>query len=78
MGNIEYKQIAKARVQKNRNIVISRCSKGGYTLAQQLEVVEDDKVIPVYLKGAFHVDDVQGLIELRDAINLVVNIADKH
>jgi hypothetical protein len=68
----EYKPIAKAQVKSNRSIVISECSKGGFTIAQQLDMVENGKVIPVYLKGAFHVDNVEGLTEIRDAINLVI------
>lgn len=76
-NNIKYTPVAKARVNKNRSIVISECSRGGYTLAQQLDVVEDDNIIPVYLKGAFHVDSVDGLVELRDAVNLVISKAVK-
>lgn len=70
--NIDYKEIAKAKVQEKRNVVISECSKGGFTIAQQLEVHEGNHCTNVYLKGAFHVDDRQGLMNLRDAINVVL------
>jgi hypothetical protein len=76
VSSVEYKQLAKAKVSVNRNIVISECSKGGYTLAQQLDVNEKNATMNVFLKGAFHIDDVEGLIELRDAINLVISQQD--
>lgn len=73
-NKIEYNEISKAKVSDSRNIVISSCSKGGFTIAQQLEANENGKITTVFLKGAFHVDDIQGLYELRDAINLAIKI----
>lgn len=69
---IEYKEIAKAKVSDARNIVISECSKGGFTIAQQLEAKEGDKTTTVFMKNAFHVDEVDGLRNLRDALNAVL------
>ena len=57
--------------------MVSNCSKGGFTIAQQLEAKEDDKVTTVFMKGAFHVDDIHGLYNLRDAINLAIQITEK-
>ena len=73
-NKIEYNEISKAKVSNSRNIVISSCSKGGFTIAQQLEANENGKITTVFMKGAFHVDDIQGLYELRDAINLAIKI----
>ena len=73
-NRIEYNEISKAKVSDSRNIVISSCSKGGFTIAQQLEANENGKVTTVFMKGAFHVDDIQGLYELRDAINLAIKL----
>ena len=75
-NKIEYLEISKAKVAKKRNAVISKCSKGGYTIAQQLETEEDGKTISVFLKGAIHVEDRKGLLALRDAINFVLNNED--
>lgn len=75
-NNIEYKELSKAKVMDSRNIVISTCSKGGFTIAQQLVTIEGDKTTSVFLKGAFHVDDVKGLYELRDAVNLAIKITE--
>lgn len=73
-SKIEYNEISKAKVSDSRNIVISTCSKGGFTIAQQLEANENGKVMTVFMKGAFHIDDIHGLYELRDAINLAIKI----
>ena len=75
-SKIEYNEISRAKVSDSRNIVISTCSKGGYTIAQQLVAQEDGKTTSVFMKGAFHVDDVHGLYELRDAINLAIQIGE--
>lgn len=76
-NKIEYNEISKAKVSDSRNIVISSCSKGGFTIAQQLEANENGKITTVFMKGAFHVDDVKGLYELRDAINLAIKISEE-
>ena len=70
--DIEYAQYAKAKIQDKRSIVISSCSKGGFTIAQQLEVEEGPRFTSVFLKGAFHVDNVEGLINIRDALNTAI------
>ena len=74
-----YSEISRAKVSDTRNIIISDCSKGGFTIAQQLIVAEDDKPsITVFMKGAFHIDDVQGLYELRDALNLAIEVCESN
>lgn len=73
MGNdIMYVELAKAKIQERRNIAISECSKGGFTIAQQLEVNEGNRTTSVFLKGAFHVSNISGLINLRDALNVAI------
>lgn len=74
MSNIEYEELSRAKITDSRNIVISSCSKGGFTIAQQLEAKENDKTTSVFLKGAFHVDNTSGLYNLRDALNLAIKI----
>lgn len=76
-NKIEYCELSKAKITDSRNIVISRCSKGGFTVAQQLEAKENDKVTTVFMKGAFHVDDIHGLYNLRDAINLAIKMEEE-
>lgn len=74
----EYNEISRAKVTDSRNIVISSCSKGGFTIAQQLEAKENDKTTSVFLKGAFHVDDVHGLYNIRDAVNLAIKVTEEN
>lgn len=73
----EYFELSKAEVAGSRNIVISECSRGGFTIAQQLVAKEENgKSTTVFMKGAFHVEDVHGLYNLRDAINLAIQITE--
>lgn len=76
-SKIEYTELSRAKVTDSRNIVISSCSKGGFTVAQQLQAKENDKTTSVFLKGAFHVEDVNGLYNLRDAVNVVIKMAEE-
>jgi len=74
---VEYNEISRAKVTDSRNIIISACSKGGFTIAQQLEAKENNKITSVFLKGAFHVDDLHGLYNIRDAINLAIKVTEE-
>ena len=77
-SKVEYNEISRAKVTESRNIVISACSKGGFTIAQQLEAKENDKTTSVFLKGAFHVDDIHGLYNIRDAVNLAIKVTEEN
>lgn len=77
-SKIEYHELSRAKVTDSRNIVISNCSKGGFTIVQQLEVKENDKTTSVFMKGAFHVEDIHGLYNLRDAVNLAIKISEEN
>ena len=77
-SKIEYNEISRAKVSDSRNIVISACSKGGFTIAQQLEEKENDKITSVFLKGAFHMDDIHGLLNIRDEVNLAIKITEEN
>ena len=50
-SKIEYHELSKAKITDSRNIVISSCSRGGFTIAQQLEAKENDKTTSVFMKG---------------------------
>ena len=77
-SKIEYHELSRAKVTDSRNIVISNCSKGGFTIAQQLEAKENDKTTLIFMKGAFHVEDIHGLYNLRDAVNLAIKISEEN
>ncbi len=76
-NKVEYNELSRAKITDSRNIVISACSKGGFTVAQQLEAKEGDKITSVFMKGAFHIEDVNGLYNLRDAINLAITVSEE-
>lgn len=77
-SKIEYHELSRAKVTDSRNVVISNCSKGGFTIAQQLEAKENDKTTSVFMKGAFHVEDIHGLYNIRDAVNLAIKISEEN
>ena len=77
LARTEYNEMSRAEISKSRNVVISECSRGGFTIAQRLEIQEGSKTTMVFLKGAVHVDDVNGLLNLRDAINAAIELANK-
>lgn len=64
-----YTELSNAEITENRNIVISECSKGGFTVAQQLKA-DGTKV---FMKGALHIDNLEGLYNLRDALNVAID-----
>lgn len=69
-----YSEVARAKISEKRSIVVSECSKGGYTVAQQIELEENGEKMNVYMKGAFHVDSVEGLLNIRDVVNAAIDI----
>ena len=66
---VHYTELSNAEITENRNIVISECSKGGFTVAQQLKA-DDAKV---FMKGALHIDNLEGLYNLRNALNVAID-----
>lgn len=70
---VEYTEISRAEVTKKRNVVVSECSRGGYTIAQQITVDEGENTTSLFMKGAIHVDDVDGLKRLRDALTVCID-----
>ena len=65
-----YTELSNAEITENRNIVISECSKGGFTVAQQLKA-DGTKV---FMKGALHIDNLEGLYNLRNALNVAIDM----
>ena len=71
-NDAKYVELAHARVQENKDLVISKFSRGGYTIVQQIEFDEDGYKMRVPLKGAFHIKESEGLYNLRDALNVAI------
>lgn len=73
MANNGFKELAKAKIQDKRNIVISEnLDKGGFELAQQLVVTEGSKQTLIFIKGSIHIDNLEGIYLLRDACNEII------
>ena len=74
MEKITYKEIACAKVNENKSLVISECSKGGFTLGQKMTVEDNGKKIDIFLKGAIHLDSVESLENIRNAFEKAVDL----
>ena len=74
---IKYEEISKANISDARNLVISYCSKGGFTLAQQMLAKDGKLEVAVFLKGATHIKDIEALVRVRDAINIAIQVAEE-
>ena len=76
-SKMQYKELSNAQIEPKRRLVISDCSKDGqhqgFTIAQQIEVEEGKKTTRVFLKGGIHIENVDGLYNLRDAVNDAIN-----
>lgn len=78
MGRIEYSELASANIKEKRDAVISSCSKGGFTLAQRMVVEEGKKKTFVYLKNAIQIENIEGLYNLRDALNVAIDLVEQN
>lgn len=74
---MKYDQLGVSRITKNRNCVVSKCDNGGFTIAQQLEVVESSKPTKVFLKGAIFVDSFENFKKLAKMMNDVVAVVEE-
>lgn len=73
----KFQELAKAKINPSKNIVISRnLVRGGFAIAQQLIVKDGFKTLPIFLQGAIAIESLEGLYELRDAINEALNVAE--
>lgn len=72
-----FEELSSASINDSKDIIISQHIKGGYTLGQRLNVEDNGRRTSVFLKNAFHVDNLSGLYNLRDAINLAIHKIEK-
>ena len=72
MAKSSFVEIANATLSNKRQAIISRLDDGSYTIGQKLEVKDGEKTMNVFLKGALHAENLEGLQNLRDALNVVL------
>lgn len=63
-----YKEVSRAQISKSKAFVLSECSKGGYTLAQQMSVIDETtgRPVTVFLKGAIHISNISTLEKISN------------
>lgn len=63
-----YKEVSRAQISKSKAFVLSECSKGGYTLAQQMSVIDETtgRPVTVFLKGAIHISNIGTLEKISN------------
>lgn len=55
---VVYTEIGAVDISPTRRVVLSARSRGGYTLAQQIDVTEDNgEKTQLFIKGAFHISN---------------------
>lgn len=71
---IIYHKLDSIALGVNKRLVISSCSEGGFTLAQQARYVDDDGSEHwVFLKGATHIPNVDALIDMQEMIQSAIH-----
>ena len=69
-NKINFEELSKAKIKDKRFAIISRNNlNNGFTIAQQLVVPDGSEVLKIFIKGSMHIDGLEELYNLRDAIN---------
>lgn len=77
-GKLSYKELASVKVSKSKELVVSSCSAGGFTIASRMSVVNDDGTPGfIFLKGATRVQNLKQLESVRDMLDAAVKRADE-
>lgn len=75
-GKLSYKELASVKVSKSKELVVSSCSAGGFTIASRMSVVNDDGTPGfIFLKGATRVQTLKQLESVRDMLDAAVKRA---
>lgn len=72
MAKVTFVEIANATISNERKAVISRLDDNSYTIGQKIEAKDGDKNIGIFLKGALHLESIESVQNLRDALNVVL------
>lgn len=70
MKSVSYKEILTVEVGENEQIVISKCSEGGYTIGKKVFAdINGGKRVGIFLKGAIKINNSSGLKNFKEALN---------
>lgn len=72
-----YEELSKFEISNSRDIVISKCSRGGYTIAQKVLIDNDGKPNKIFLKGAIKMEDKNDLLMMRELVDNAINKIDE-
>jgi hypothetical protein len=73
-----FTELSRARIKESRQLVISKLNDSeSFTIAQQVLINEDQRQMTMYLKGAIHIENIDGLYNLRDAVNEAIAKTEK-
>ena len=72
MERVTYEELCSVKVSDTRYVVISRCSKGGFTIGQKIIIDDGDKQIEMFLKGAIHINNEESLKNIMDCIQEIL------
>lgn len=67
-----YTELSNATISPDRKAVISKRDDGVFTIGQRVSLKEEKSVMNVFLSGALHISDAEGLQNLRDSINVAL------
>ena len=73
MKEKEYEILSSSKVNENKSIVISKYKDKGFTMGQKFIVMDGGKKIEMFAKNPILFDDISGLIDLRDALNVAIS-----
>ena len=72
MNKVSYEEIARVKMSDTRDIILSKCSKGGYTIAQKVMIDGDEKPVSIFLKGAIRANDIESLVNIKEMIEMSI------
>lgn len=76
MARTKYIQLVSCPISAHRNLVVSKNETGGFTLAQQVEIMDYDKPTRLFMKGATYFPSLDVLRDVRDMLDKAVEIAE--
>lgn len=72
MEKTTYNPVWQVKLSDNKFLVLSECSKGGYTLGQKIIAKDGENDIDIFLKGTVHIKDIDTLKEIYNKIGKIV------
>ena len=72
MNKVSYDEVARVKMSNTRDVVISKCSKGGYTIAQKILIDKDEKPTSIFFFFSIKVNDIDGIKVIKETIDMAI------